>query len=87
MKNGAVTLSFKEKSLRQAGLFTNELWCVTGHSYKARSYTMGRHFVTIRDETRAKDVMGFSGTTWRDVYWSIKDAWDAFCAIRDAKTR
>jgi hypothetical protein len=48
---------------------------------------MGRHFVVIRDESKPKDVIGFSGTTGRDVYWNVKDAWDAFCTLRDANQR
>lgn len=87
MKKGAVTLSFKEKALHEAGWFTNELWKATGHAYKARAYTLGRHFVAVRDESAPKDVMFFSGTTWRDVYWNIKDAWDAYTTVTYAKSR
>ena len=87
MRKRPLTLSFEQKSVQEATFFANELRFATGSDYKVRSFTMGRHFVVIRDESKPKDVIGFSGTTWRDVYWNVKDAWDAFCTLRDANRR
>ena len=70
----------KEMAVDRAKLFTNELKQRTGKEYSVRAFTMGSHFVVIRDENTTTDIFGFSGKRWEDVFCSVRDAWNAYLA-------
>mgnify|MGYP006988882872 CR=1 FL=1 len=77
-------MNYKAMARDKAGWFVNELWRKTGHEYRIRTYTLGEHHLVIHDATRSADVIFFSGNRWKDVFASIRDAWNAFCEVRDA---
>ena len=74
----------KALAIGKAGWFANEMWRKTGRKYEVRAHTMGRqHVVEVIDTERPRFEMGFEGSTWEQVFLSVRDAWNAYCAVRD----
>ena len=82
MDKATLARYFRDEACKNAELFACELHHATGHTYKVRFFTLSDHYVTVRDETMSQDVMGFNGSTWRDVNWSVRNAWSAYYTLR-----
>ena len=84
MPFGLSSSDLKRLAEEKARKIADELSLVTGNEYEVRSYTLGSHYVFVRELNTNNDVLGYVGNRWEDVFVSTRDALNTLYEYRNA---